>query len=66
LRKSIAKRLKKYNNRKKKKTKRYSQKNYQRGLWQKYYRDGLTRSMKDKGKKDRRKTGDSGKSSSTE
>ena len=41
--------------------KRYSQENYQRGLWQKHYKNGLTRSMRNKEKKDRRKTGDDGK-----
>jgi len=54
----MAKRLKKYDNRKKKSTKRYSQENYQRGLWIKYCRDSLTRSIRDKGRKDRRKTRD--------
>jgi len=52
---------KRYDNRKKKRIKRYSQKNYQKGLWQKHYRDDLTKSMKDKEKKDRKKTGDDGK-----
>ena len=41
--------------------KRYSQENYQKGLQQKHYRDDLTKSMKDKEKKDRKKTGDNGK-----
>ena len=40
LRGSIEKRLKKYGNRKKKRTKRYFQENYWGGLWLKYYRDG--------------------------
>ena len=57
----MVKRPKKYNNRKKKRIKRYSQKNYQRGLQLKYCRDGLTRSTKDKRRKDRRKTRDNGK-----
>ena len=57
----MVKKLKKYNNKKKKRMKRYSQENYQRGLWQKCYEDGLTRSMRDKGKKDGKKTGDNGK-----
>ena len=57
----MAKRPKKYNDRKKKRMKRYSQENYQGGLWQKCYGDGLTRSMRDKGKKDGKKTGDDGK-----
>ena len=41
--------------------KRYSQENYQRGLWQKHYKNGLTRSMRNKGKKDKRKTEDNRK-----
>ena len=57
----MVKKLKKYDNRKKKRTKRYSQENNQRDLQQKYYRDGLTRSMRDKRKKDRKKTRDNGK-----
>ena len=57
----MVKRPKKYNNRKKKRIKRYSQKNYQRGLQLKYCGDGLTRSTKDKRRKDRRKTRDNGK-----
>ena len=57
----MAKRLKKYNKKKKKRTKMYSQENYQGGLWQKYCRDGLIRSIRDKEKKDGRKTGDNGK-----
>ena len=57
----MAKRPKKYNDRKKKRMKRYSQENYQGGLQLKYYRDGLTRSTRDKRKKDRRKTRDNGK-----
>ena len=61
LRESMAKRLKKYDNKKKKRTKRYSQGNYQRSLQQKYCGDGLTRSTRDKGKKDRRKTEDNRK-----
>ena len=56
----MAKRPKKYNNRKKKRMKRYSQENYQGGLWLKYYGDGLTRSTRDKRRKDRRKTRDNG------
>ena len=66
LRKNIVKKLKKYNNKKKKRTKRYSQENYQRGLQQKYYGDSLTKSMRDKGKKDRRKAEDNGKISQNE
>ena len=57
----MVKKLKKYDNRKKKRTKRYSQENYQRGLWQKHYKNGLTRSMRNKGKKDKRKTEDNRK-----
>ena len=57
----MVKKLKKYDNRKKKRTKRYSQENYQRDLQQKYCGDGLTRSMRGKEKKYRRKTGDNGK-----
>jgi len=61
LRRSIARRPKKYSNRKRKRTKRYSQENYQGVLWLKYYGDGLTRSTKGKGRKNGRKTGDNGK-----
>jgi len=57
----MAKRPKKYSGRKKKRTKRYSQENYQRGLQLKYCRNSLTRSMRDKGRKDGRKTRNDGK-----
>jgi len=57
----MAKRPKKYGNKKKKRIKKYSQENYQGGLWLKYYGDGLTRSTRDKGRKDGRKTRDDGK-----
>ena len=58
LRESMEKRLKKYSHRKKKRTKRYSQGNYQRGLQLKYCGDGQTRNMKGKGRKDGKRTGD--------
>jgi len=57
----MAKRPKKYGNKKKKRIKKYSQENYQGGLWLKYCGDGLTRSTRDKGRKDGRKTRDDGK-----
>ena len=57
----MAKRPKKYDNKKKKRIKKYSQENYQGGLWLKYYGDGQTRSTRDKGRKDGRKTRDDGK-----
>jgi len=41
--------------------KRSSQENSQRGLQQKYYRGGQIKNTKDRGKEDKRKTGDDGK-----
>ena len=61
LRGSIEKRLKKYGNRKKKRTKRYFQENYWGGLWLKYYRDGQIKNTRGRGRKDRKRTGDNGK-----
>ena len=61
LRGSIEKRLKKYGNRKKKRTKRYFQENYWGGLWLKYYRDGQIKNTRGRGRKDGKRTGDNGK-----
>jgi len=41
--------------------KRSSQENFQGGLQQKYYGGSQIRNMRDRGKKDKRKTGDNGK-----
>ena len=41
--------------------KRYSQENYQGGLQLKYYGNGQIRNMRDKGRKDRKRTRDNGK-----
>ena len=41
--------------------KRYSQENYQRGLWLKYYGNSQIRNMRDKERKDRKRTRDNGK-----
>jgi len=41
--------------------KRSSQENFQGDLQQRYYRGGQIRNTKDRGKKDRRKTGNDGK-----
>ena len=61
LRGSIEKRLKKYGNRKKKRTKRYFQENYWGGLWLKYYRDGQIKNTRGRERKDGKRTGDNGK-----
>ena len=58
---SIEKRLKKYSNRKKKRTKRYSQENYQKGLQLKSCRGGQIRNTKGRERKDRKRTRDNGK-----
>jgi len=57
----MEKRLKKYSNKKKKRTKRCSQENYQRDLQLKFCGGGQIRNTKDKGRKDRKRTGDNGK-----
>ena len=57
----MGRRLKKYSNRKKKRMKRCSQENYQGGLWLKHYRNGQIKSMRGKGRKDRKRTGGDGK-----
>ena len=57
----MEKRLKKYSNKKKKKTKRCSQENYWRDLQLKSCRGDQIRNTKDKEKKDKKKTKDNRK-----
>ena len=57
----MAKRPKKYGNKKKKRIKKYSQENYQGDLQLKYCGDGQTRNTRDKGRKDGKRTRDNRK-----
>ena len=61
LRGSMRKRLKKYSDKKKKRTKGYSQENYQRGLQLKSYRGGQIRNTRDRGRENGKRTKDNRK-----